>query len=170
MINFKIQVKRVESCLIIGHIINTMSLFMPTALILNIKREVIIPAILYTCLCFVRVCGGQGEGHPSAWVNVSMPQSLANGSCLPNCTNEWRPRSRTACQADWSGWFASLHATRFMLRANGCITAQMGTCWRNRVVFLKNVISVQGAKWMFFFNLQSSESRVKLHNEADLLT
>lgn len=112
MINFQIEVKRVKSCLIICHIINTMSLVMPTALILNIKKEVIIPAILHTWLYFVCVCGGQGEGHPSAWVNVSMPPSLANRSCcqlLPNCTNERRPRSRTACQGDWSGWFASLH-------------------------------------------------------------
>lgn len=90
MIKFKIQVKRVESCLIIRHIINTMSLVMPTALLLNIKREAIILLILYIWLSFMSVCGGQGEGHPSA-LNVSMLPSFANGSWLPNCTNERRP-------------------------------------------------------------------------------
>lgn len=58
-----------------------MSLVMPTSL--NIKREAIIPAILYIWLCFMSACGGQGEGHPSAWLNVSMQPGRANRSCYP---------------------------------------------------------------------------------------
>lgn len=68
-----------------------MLLVMPGALILNIKREAIILPILYTWLCFISVCSGWGDGHPSAWLNVSMQSCFVNRSWLPNCTNEERP-------------------------------------------------------------------------------
>lgn len=42
-------------------------------------------AVFYEC-----VCGGQGEGSPTAWLNASSQQSYSNRSWLPNCTNKRR--------------------------------------------------------------------------------
>lgn len=60
--------------------------------------------------------------------------------------------------------------TRFMLHANGCIDAQMGTWWRHRLEFLRNVISVLGANWIFFSSLWGSENGIKHHKETDFLS
>lgn len=159
-----------ESCLITCHIVNTISLVIPTALILNIKREAINLPILYIWLCFMSVCAGQGEGHLSAWLNVSMQQSLANHRCLSCCANMRRPRSRTVCREDSFGWYsASLHAyvmCTCKLRhswTHGCMLGKL-------VEFLKNAINIQRANYMFLFRLWGSERGVKNHDEMDLLT
>ena len=79
-IEFKIPVKRVESCLIICHIINTTSLVILSALVLNIKRGVIIPAIPHIWLCFMSVWLCWSGWGPS----FSMVKCFhANLSCLP---------------------------------------------------------------------------------------